>query len=84
MPKYRANAKVLGLKPGDTFVSDDPYYEEFVDGDKGSISVVDADATQDDHDEDAAGGDGGDDQQHTESGEPGGGPDLGNGQGPDA
>lgn len=38
MKRYRANAKVLGLQPGETFESDDKFYEPFAVG--GYLSVV--------------------------------------------
>lgn len=45
MPKYKANAKVLGLQVGETFESDDKFYKPFELG--GYISVVDQEEASD-------------------------------------
>lgn len=78
MPKYRANADVLGIKARDTFVSDDPFYAQFVEG--GFLTVLDADATEPEIDDDSpAGGD----PDDLELGGPELGADLGNVEGSD-
>lgn len=74
MPKYKANAHVLGLSPKETFTSDDPFYDQFEQG--GFLTIVDDDG-------DGSGGDDDDDRLETPPGEPGLGSDLGNEQDPD-
>lgn len=91
MPRYRANANVLGLTVREEFTSDDPFYEPFATG--GFLSVVEDEQPADDPStllgvvpppvppsEPPTGGDGDDD----EPGSAEGGSDLGYGEDPDA